>query len=456
MDQTETASAPGTALAAEAARPAPPRLDTDDRACLLQLLDERLRFEQLLSRLSATFINLPAEQVDSQIERGLRQLVEFLDIERSSLGQFSADGTELWVTHSYSAPGFPPFPRVNLAAVWPWYTAQVRQGKVVRYGRLPDELPPEAVREREYCVEVGPRSHLAIPLEVGESLLGAIGFSSYRQERDWPDDLVVCLRLVGEVFANALARKRAEEKERGLWAELAHISRVTLMGELPASIAHELSQPLCAIVSNAQASQRLMLAGASFDRAEVSAALADIIEDGNRASAVIARIRRFLQKAPLERMPVDVNDVLREVSALMRSELARRGVVVALELADRLPAVLGDRTQLQQVIVNLLVNGADALDRAPGRPRRLVLRSGAEERGGVTVAVTDEGVGIDPRHLNHLFDAFFTTKPGSMGMGLAICKSIIELHGGKIWASPSAGRGATFRFTLPGIREGAP
>src|SRR5262249_29260721 len=156
-----------------------------------------------------------AEQVDGQIERGLQQIVEFLDIERSSLAQFSEDGGELVVTHSYTTPGFIPMPRVNLAALWPWYTAKLRAGELLRCSRLPEGAPPEAVQEKEYFrLRGGPRSHLAIPFKVGEAVLGAIGFSSFRQERDWPDHLVQSLQLVGEVFANALARKRAEEVQR--------------------------------------------------------------------------------------------------------------------------------------------------------------------------------------------------------------------------------------------------
>src|SRR5438876_4953494 len=183
----------------------------EDRTQVLERLDERLRFESLLSRLSATFINLPADDVDSQIERGLQQIVEFLGIERSSLAQFSEDGSELMVTHSYTIPGFAPFPRLNLAAVWPWYTGQIRRGQMLRFRRLPDDLPAEAANEREWVRRGGlPRSHLAIPFKVGDAVLGGIGFGAYAKERDWPDEMVESLQLVGAIFANALARKRAD------------------------------------------------------------------------------------------------------------------------------------------------------------------------------------------------------------------------------------------------------
>jgi signal transduction histidine kinase len=428
---------------------------TDERSRLLELLDERLRFETMLSRLSADFIHLPAEEIDGQIERGLRQIVEFLDIERSCLTQFSEDGGELWVTHSYTIPGFAPFPHVDLAALLPWYTTQIRRGDVLRLARLPEEAPPEAVHEREQVArEGGPRSHLSIPFRVGESILGGIGFGSFRRELDWPDELVQSLQLVGEVFANALARRRAEEKASRLREQLAQVARVTLMGELAASIAHEVNQPLCAIVSNAQAAQRLLAGG--FDAAEVGEALQDISQDGQRASAVIARIRGLLQKAPTTRAPVDLNEILREAAALMRVDLARRGIALRLELAEGLPAALGDRVQLQQVILNLMVNAAEAMGPAARGRRELVLRSTRDETGAVVAAVQDSGMGLDPRTAGRVFDAFFTTRPGSLGMGLAICKSIVEAHGGRIWASPNAAGGATFQFTAPGVGEGAP
>jgi signal transduction histidine kinase len=423
---------------------------------LLRFLDERLRFETLLSRLSATFINLPAEEVDSQIERGLRQIVEFLGIERSSLTQFSEDGSELIVTHSYTIPGFIPMPRVNLAAMWPWYTARVRAGEILRFTRLPDEAPPEAMCELDYYrLRGGPRSHLAIPFKVGQSILGSIAFGSIRQERDWPDDLVQSLQLVGEVFANALARKRAEEQSRSLREQLARVGRVTLVSELAASIAHEVNQPLCAIVSNAQATLR-NLGKADLHSAEVREALEDIAADGQRASAVITRVRSFLQKSPVPRVPVAVNDLIREVSALMRGEMTRRGIAVKLELANELPRVHGDRVQLQQVLVNLLVNAADAMDTVPRDLRDLVIRSTPDAADTVTVAVQDAGVGIAPGARDHIFEALFTTKPDGTGMGLAICKSIVETHGGRIWADCTSGVGTTVRFTLPALGENVP
>ena len=249
-------------------------------------------------------------------------------------------------------------------------------------------------------------------------------------------------------------RRQAEEDSRGLREQLARVGRVTMLGELVASIAHEVNQPLCAIVSNAQAIEHLLTGGA-HDMELVREALQDITQDGQRASAVIARIRALLKKAPAAFAPLEVNDLIQEVSKLVRSEMAKKGIELKLELAKSVPLVLGDRIQLQQVILNLLANGADAMEHA-GDSHELIIRSTVSGDGTVTVAVADTGAGIDPGTLNHVFDAFFTTKTQGMGMGLAICKSIVEAHGGSIGVEPNAGCGATVQFTLPGLREAAP
>ena len=417
---------------------------------------EWLRFERLLTRLSATFVNLPAEHVDGRIDQGLGQIVEFLRIERSSVAQFSDDGGELIVTHSYTVPGVDPVPRINLAPMWPWYTGKLRGGEVLKLTRLPDDLPPEAAQEREhYARGRFPQSHLAIPFKVGDAVLGAIGFGSFHRPYEWPDELVHRLQLVGEVFANALARVRAEEREARLRDQLTRVARVTLVGELAASIAHEVNQPLAAIIANAQAAGRLLAADPP-DLGDVEAALAAITRAGQRAAAVIAGIRGFIQKAPGPRSPVDLNDVIAEILPLVRSELAQRKVGLKLEPAAGLPRVLGDRVLLQQVVLNLVANALDAMEPAAAGVRNLVIRSAAGPDGTVTGSVADTGSGLDPDVAPRVFEPFFTTKAGGMGMGLAICKSIVEAHGGRIGADPNPGSGTTVWFSLPVLREDTP
>jgi signal transduction histidine kinase len=428
--------------------PSPTERHTRGRSRLVNQLNEHIRFDALLAELSAVFVNLPADAVDAHVERGLARIVEFLGVERSGLGLYSDDGKELRRTHGYVVPGFPAFPPVVLDHELPWYTEQIRRGRLLRFERLPDDLPAEAGKERAYCAQSGMKSNLAIPVNVGGMALGGIGFASFRTYRSWPDELVQRLRLVADVFANALARKRREEQMHQLRDQLARVGRVTMMGELAAAIAHEINQPLCAIVSNAQAAQRL-LGGETAADAELCEVLADIAADGERASAVIARTRGLLQKRQPVRAALDLNDAIREVVALVRHQLMRKEIALRLELAADLAPALGDRVQLQQVTLNLLLNAAEALDHAPAGRREVCLCSSRAAGGGALVTVRDSGPGLTPEEVERVFEPLYTTKPGGMGVGLAISRSILDAHGGRIWAEPNPGGGAAFHFCLP-------
>src|SRR5215475_5185740 len=242
-------------------------------------------------------------------------------------------------------------------------------------------------------------------------------------------------------------RKRAEEILRKSQAELAHVARVITMGELAASIAHEVNQPLSAIVNNGGACLR-WLASKEPNLDEASEAARRIIRDGNRAGEVITRIRALLRKTDTEKSRLDINQTIREVVTLTRNEAAGKGVSLRMELAAGLPPVLGDRVQLQQVILNLIIHGIEATAPAPGGPRELLISSRQHESDNVLVAVRDSGVGLDGQDLEKIFDAFYTTKSKGLGMGLAISRSIIEDHGGRLWAAPNDGPGATFQFNL--------
>jgi PAS domain S-box-containing protein len=250
-------------------------------------------------------------------------------------------------------------------------------------------------------------------------------------------------------------RKHVEGALRDAQANLAHVVRVTTLGELAASIAHEVNQPLAAVVANAEAGLRWLRRGTP----DVDAACRSvewIIDDGNRASEVIRRVRALANKTSIEKVPLDVNDVVRETIALVRRELISHRVTLRTELTPALPIILGDRVQLQQVIINLVMNGAEAMQSVTDRPRELVIRSGQDETQQVLVSVTDCGVGISAENADRLFNAFFTTKSGGMGMGLSICRSIMEAHGGRLWATANVPHGAMFQFTLPVNAEHAP
>ena len=248
-------------------------------------------------------------------------------------------------------------------------------------------------------------------------------------------------------------RKRTEEALREAQAELAHVTRVMTMGELTALIAHEINQPLAAVVTNANACLRWLM-GPIPNLDEAREALARITRDGNRASDVIGRIRALVKKSGTEKASLDLNEAIQEVVGLVQSEIQKSGVTLQMELADDLPQILGNRVQLQQVILNLVMNGIEAMDTVTDRPREILIRSCEHESDQLLIAVQDSGVGIDSQNLEKIFDAFYTTKPQGMGMGLAISRSIVENHGGRLWAVPNDSPGATFQFTLDvGIEE---
>jgi PAS domain S-box-containing protein len=291
--------------------------------------------------------------------------------------------------------------------------------------------------EKEYFRKDGSR----LPVLIGGTLFEA----SENQGVSFVLDLTERKRAEAEA-------RESERRYRETLMELAHANRVTAMGQLTASIAHEVNQPITAAVTNAEAALR-WLGAQPPDLEEVRAALGLIVEDGTRAGNIIGGIRALIKKLPPRQACLDLNEAIREVIALTRGEAAKTGVSVQTDLADGLPLIYGDRVQLQQVILNLIINAIEAMSGVAETPRALLISTGQAEPGGVLVAVRDSGPGLDPASLEHLFNAFYTTKSGGMGMGLAICRSIIEAHEGQLWASANEPRGAVFQFTLPLQRD---
>ena len=281
------------------------------------------------------------------------------------------------------------------------------------------------------------------PTPAGRQCLAAT-YSPLRPDSERVEAALAITRDLTEHMLASEALQRAQ-------AELAHVTRVTTLGELAASIAHEINQPLAAIVADANASLN-WLAAAEPDLEMVRDALAAVVNDGHRAGDVIQRIRQLATKTDPQRARVDVNDAIRDLLSLVRTEVRSHDVSLRLDLAPALRPVLGDRVQLQQVLINLVMNAIEAMASVADRPRELVIRSQPHEGDQVLVAVQDAGVGIDPNSVNQLFSAFFTTKAGGMGIGLSISRSIIEAHGGRLWATPNPTHGATFHFTLPARR----
>jgi C4-dicarboxylate-specific signal transduction histidine kinase len=251
-------------------------------------------------------------------------------------------------------------------------------------------------------------------------------------------------------------RRRAEMEATRQRNELTHLSRVTMLGELSGSIAHELNQPLAAILSNAQAALKFLERDPG-DVDEVRGVLEDIVTDDRRAGEVIHRLRLLFSNGEVQHQELDLAEAISEVLRLLNSELVNHGVVARGELAPGLPPVSGDRVQLQQVLINLIINGCDAMADARVADRRLFVRAEPAGGAGVRVSVEDRGCGIAPDRLESVFEPFFTTKARGMGLGLAVCRTIISSHGGRLWAENNAGRGARFMFVLPanGGREPA-
>jgi C4-dicarboxylate-specific signal transduction histidine kinase len=241
------------------------------------------------------------------------------------------------------------------------------------------------------------------------------------------------------------------ERQR-VQAELAHVNRVATMGQLTASIAHEVNQPIAAVIINAQAALRLLGAHPS-DLDEVRQALGQIVADGNRAGDILSRIRALIKKAPPPKSRFDLNEAVLEVIALVRSEVLRHGGSLQTQLAGGLPLIEGERIQLQQVILNLILNAVEAMTGLDEGPRELQISTETDAAGGMLVSVRDSGPGLDPASADRAFEAFYTTKPDGMGMGLAICRAIIEAHGGRMWATANKPRGAVLQFTLAPKRE---
>jgi len=388
------------------------------------VLGERLHFQRLLSDLSARLANVSALDFEKTVYGALGAIRDFLGVERAELVEFSVHGGP---ESSWSTLGTSDMTRV------PWLMANVRDGHVVCVSRL-EELPDI-------------KSLVALPLRAAGVVLGGLVVAAVA-ERAWPNELIDQLRLVGEAVANALASAQAEREAARLRQHLAHIGRVSAMGELTASLAHELNQPLTAILNNAEVALR-QLGTAPMNLAALREILADIVADDKRAADVIHRLRALLRKGDLAHVPLDINDVVAEVAHLVRSDVVLRKVTMTVELAPSLPGIRGDRVQIQQVILNMVLNGLEAMLDSNGRERVLAIRTARAGEAEIMVAVEDAGVGIDGNDVERMFEPLYTTKPEGLGMGLAIARTIVHAHGGQLHASNNSAGGATFGFTLP-------
>jgi signal transduction histidine kinase len=389
-----------------------------DRKRMEESLADRLRFHRLLSHLSTRLGNTRAVDVDHEVHGALREIAHFASVDSVAIVEF-ADGARPGRSWVFGQPLDQEHARSLLD--------RVRGGDEVQLSQ--------------------PTSKAAVPLRGGGGVAGAVVLIAGSAGRVWSEAFMEQLRLLCEVIANALAAAKAERESARLRQELAHIGRVSALGELTGSLAHELNQPLTAMLNNAEVAQQ-HLEAEMIDVAKLHDILSDIVADDKRAAGVIRRLRTMLKKGELEHVALDVNDVVREVTDLVRSDTVLRDIPVHLDLAAGLPTVRGDRAQLQQVVLNIVLNGLEAASGSSRRARGLVIRT-SMDASVVVVAVEDSGTGIDTADVDRLFEPLYTTKPEGLGMGLSIARTIVGAHGGELRASNNPGGGATFAFTLP-------
>ena len=344
-----------------------------------------------------------------------------------------------------------------VSQVWSSFQVLVEKGSLpdrLAARRLPTHIPDMTVIEGDLLDDFGItvvnasfRTILAVPLLKDNEIVGIIGLGR-KQVQPFTDKQI---SLFGDFAAQAtiaLEITRRERQYREMQSEVAHANRVATMGQLTASIAHEIKQPIATARNNARAALNF-LDRSPPDVAEVREALTCVVNDADRAGDAVDRIGSLIKKTPSRKEVVDLNAAVLEVTALTQSEAVKSGVTLGTQLADELPRIQGDRVQLQQVMLNLIVNAIQSMSGVEDGNRELHISTAPIEPEGVCVAVRDTGPGLRPESLPRLFEPFYTTKPDGMGMGLSICRSIIEAHGGRLWATSCEPRGALFQFTIP-------
>ncbi|HTO11271.1 MAG TPA: ATP-binding protein, partial [Candidatus Binatia bacterium] len=416
-----------------------------------QDITERKRAEQrLVAQHIVTQILAEAATLEEATPRILQAVCDGLGWDLGALWRLDREAcvlrcVEVWNRKSLTAPHFAAATRASTFPPGIGLPGRVWSSREPAH--IPDVAHDESFLRAPIATSEGLHAAFGFPILLGEEVLGVVEFFS-REIRPPDQELLEMMATIGSQMGQFIERKRAQDALLRAQVELAHVARMATLGELAASIAHEINQPLAAIVTNADVCLRWLADEApNLDKGREAARR--IVRDGQRAGEVIARIRALVRKADTETAPLSINEILEEVAALTQAEVRRYAVALRMQLAADLPPVLGDRVQLQQVILNLVMNAVEAMASVTDQPRELLIHSRRPEPDRVLVAVQDSGIGIDPESLEKVFDAFYTTKPQGMGMGLAISRSIIESHGGHLWATANAGGGAVFQFTLP-------
>jgi len=410
------------------------------------VLPDSIDFEHLLADISSRLTDLASADVLAGVEASLRQIQASLGYDRCSFSEFVA-GDYLNVVCAVAADGVAPVARGRFQPHLPWFLDQLRAGETVALCRLPQDLPPDAREEAAHCAALGLRSHLSIPLRVGGRVTSVLSFAAMRETRPWPRVMTMRLKTVGEMLAGAVALARAQEEARELRRRVWHADRVERVSALTAAIAHDLNQPLTAILSNAQAGLKyLQRSGANSGT--IADILTAVVREEKRAAQTIRTMRALIRQDESRRERFALADAMSDVVLLLSSEFVGQGVRVQTRFDARCQ-VVADRAQIEQLVLNLLLNAAAATQALPPGRGGVWIEVAAGAPGRVDIVVRDAGKGIAPEQLERIFEPFWTTREEGMGLGLAICRSIVEAHGGRIRAESTPGKGATFHVELP-------
>ncbi len=409
-------------------------------------LAERLRFEALLSTIAGAFVHWPSGAPLSAFDDTLRRVGEFFGVEYVGLLQAGDYGGDLQVARKWCQPVAATLAGIDCTDEFPWVFGQVAAGETMVCDSI-DRLPKDAVRDRESFKSCGLQSAVVLPLLAGRQVQGALSVATLAP-REWPAPALLQLQLIAEVVANACARRRAEFEVQRTRQELAHMARLSSMGELTASLAHQLNQPLTGILSNAQAARRVIDSGGA-SLADLRDIVVDIIEEDQRAGDVIRRVREMVTRTERPPVRLDANAVVRDVGMLIASDAVLRNVSVSFDFANGPLLVRGHRIDLEQVLLNVVTNAMDAVADRPAPERVVAVHTSVDGKGNALIVVHDRGDGFTHGMEQRIFEPFVTTKPSGMGMGLAVARSLVDDHGGTIAAANHPAGGAVVTISIP-------